>query len=79
MHEPLKNITYIRKKLFFKFLGANFLAPKSSQQIEKQPVLGPNHGFSTTLLGATLNSICSQNYALWHFISTPTPPFSRTS
>ena len=79
VHEPLKNITYIRKKLFFNILGTNFFAPKSGQQLEKQPVLGPTHGFSTSILGATRNSICSRNYIIWHFISTPTPPFSRTS
>ena len=28
-HEPLKNITYLEKKMFFIFLGADFLAPKS--------------------------------------------------
>ena len=43
MHEALKNRTYIGKKLFFNFLGANFLAPKSRQRHEKQPLLGPGH------------------------------------
>ena len=28
-HEPLKKLTYLGKKLFFIFLGADFLAPKS--------------------------------------------------
>ena len=37
MHEPLKNI------IFLNFLGANFLAPKSGHQQEKQPLLGPDH------------------------------------
>ena len=40
MHEPLKNRTYLGKKLFFSFLGADFLALKSSHSCEKQPVLG---------------------------------------
>ena len=41
MHEPLKNRTYLGKKLPFHFLGADFLAPKSSHRCENQPVLGP--------------------------------------
>ena len=41
MLEPLKNRTNLRKKLFFKFLGANFVAPKSLHRREKQSVLGP--------------------------------------
>ena len=69
---------YIRKKLFFNFLSANFLVPKSGHQLEKRPVLGPTHGFSTFFLGATHNSICSRKYVIWRFISTTTP-FSRTS
>ena len=77
MHEPLKNKIYIRKKLFFIFLGANFLVPKSGHQLEKQPVLGPTHGFSTSFLGATRNSICSQKYVDWRFISTPSPTFQE--
>ena len=77
MHEPLKDITYIRKKMFFNFLGANFLVPKSSHQLEKQPVLGPTHGFSTSFLGATHNSICLRTYVIWRFISTPTPIFQE--
>ena len=40
MHEPLKNRTYVEKKLFFNFLVRDFLMPKSSHQREKQPVLG---------------------------------------
>ena len=39
--EPLKNRTYLRKKLFFNFLGADFLAPKTGHRREKQPVLEP--------------------------------------
>ena len=77
MHEPLKNKIYIGKKLFFNFLGANFLIPKSGHQLEKQPVLGPTHGFSTSFLGATRNSICSRKYVIWRFISTPTPLFQE--
>ena len=42
MHGPFKNRTYLGKKLFFNFLGANFLAPKSSHRHEKQLVLGPD-------------------------------------
>ena len=42
MHEPLKNSTYLAQKLFFNFLGVDFLAPKSSHRCEKQPVLGPD-------------------------------------
>ena len=34
------------------FLDANFLVPKSGHQLEKEPVLGPTHGFSTSFLGA---------------------------
>ena len=34
-----KNITILEKKNF-NFLGADFLAPKSKDQREKQPVLG---------------------------------------
>ena len=40
MHEPLKHRTYLGKKLFFNFFGADFFAPKSSQRREKQPALG---------------------------------------
>ena len=58
-------------------LSANFLAPKSGHQLEKQPVLGPTHGFSTSFLGATRNSICSRKYVIWRFISTPTPLFQE--
>ena len=72
VHEPLKDITYIRKKLVFNFLGANFLVRESSHQLEKQPVLGPTHGFSTSFLGATHNSIC-----IWRFISIPNPFFQE--
>ena len=77
MQEPLKNITYIGKKLAFNFLGASFLVPKSDYQLEKQPVLRPTHGFSTFILGATRNSICSQKYVMWCFISTPVPLFQE--
>ena len=77
MHEPLKNKIYIRKKLFFIFLGANFLVPKSGHQLEKQPVLGPTHGFFTSFSGATYNSVCSRKYVISHFISTPTPFFKN--
>ena len=72
MHEPLKNIMYIGKKLFFNFLGANFVAPKSGHQL----VLGPTPGFPTSFLGATRNSICSRKYVIWRFISIPTPFFA---
>ena len=41
MHEPSRNITYFGKKLFFNFLGVEFLAPKGGHWNEKQPVLGP--------------------------------------
>ena len=71
MHEPLKNITYIGKKKIFKFFAADFLAPKSGHQLEKLPLLGPTHDFSTSTLGATRNSICSRKYVTC-FISTPT-------
>ena len=40
MHEPSKNITYLGKKLFFNFMGADFLAAKSGHRREKQPLLG---------------------------------------
>ena len=39
VHEPLKKRTYLGKKNFFNFLGADFLMPKS--QHEKQHVWGP--------------------------------------
>ena len=41
MHEPLKNRTYLGKKVVFNFLGVNFVDPKSGHQHEKQHVLGP--------------------------------------
>ena len=31
----------LEKKLFFNFLGTDFLAPKSAHGREKQPLLGP--------------------------------------
>ena len=38
---PLKNRTFVGKKnVFLIFLGANFVAPKSRHQCDKQPVLG---------------------------------------
>ena len=77
MHEPLKNITYIGKNCFFNFLGANILAPKSGHQLEKQPVLGLTHGFSSSFLGASRNSICSWKYVIWRFISIPSPLFQE--
>ena len=40
MHETLKNRTYLGKKMFFNFLGINFVVPKSSHGREKQPALG---------------------------------------
>ena len=40
--KPLRNRTYLGKKLFFNFSGANFLTLKNSHQCEKQPVLGPD-------------------------------------
>ena len=40
VHESLKNRTYLGK-IFFNFLGAYFLMPKSGHWLEKQPVLGP--------------------------------------
>ena len=39
VHELLKNRTYVGKKML-NFLGASFLAPKSSHRCEKQPLLG---------------------------------------
>ena len=79
MHEPLKDITYIRKKIFFNFLGANFLVPKSSHQLEKQPVLGPTHGFSTSFLGATHNSICLRTYVICNFSENYLPHLVSTT
>ena len=35
VHEPLKNITYLAKILFFNCLSANFLLPKSSHWHKK--------------------------------------------
>ena len=45
MYELL-NGTYLGKKLFFNFLGADFVAPKSGHRREKQRVLrlGKGHG-----------------------------------
>ena len=40
--------TYLGKKIVFKFLGADFLAPKSSHRREKQPVLGPDYAAEST-------------------------------
>ena len=40
MHDPLKNRTYLGKKMFFNFLCVDFVAPKSGHRREKQPVLG---------------------------------------
>ena len=65
------------KKLFFNFWGVNFRALESGHQLEKQPVLGPTHGFSTSFLVATRNSICSWRYVIWNFISTPTSFFKN--
>ena len=45
--KELKNRTYLEKKLFFNFLGANFLTPKSGHRREKQPVLRPGQFFAT--------------------------------
>ena len=42
MHEPLKNRTYLGIKLFFNFMGADFLAPKSGHRCEKHTALGPD-------------------------------------
>ena len=39
--EPLENRTYLGKKLFYNFLGSNFVTPKSGHQRERQPVLAP--------------------------------------
>ena len=41
MHEPLKNRTYLGRYCFFHFLGADFVAPESGPQREKQQILGP--------------------------------------
>ena len=35
----------LEKNCFFSFLGADFLAPKSGQRLEKQPVLGPGYRY----------------------------------
>ena len=45
MHKLLKNGTYLGKKLFFNFFEADFIAPKSSHEREKQPVLEPDSMF----------------------------------
>ena len=36
----------LEKKIFFNFLGANFVAPKNLTDVKKQPVLG--RGWNTT-------------------------------
>ena len=64
MHALLKNLTYIGKKLLFNFLGADVLSPKSSHRLEKQLALGSAHGFTTSFLGATRNSIYLQRYVI---------------
>ena len=45
MHEPLKNRDYVGKNFFQG--GADFLAPKSDHQHEKQPAFGPGYYGST--------------------------------
>ena len=60
-------------------MGANFLVRESSHQLEKQPVLGPTHGFSTSFLGATRNSICSTEVCNMTIYFYPNTPFPRTS
>ena len=42
--EPLKDRTYLGKKLFSKFLGITFVAPKNGHWHEKKPVLEPAWG-----------------------------------
>ena len=57
MHELLKSRTYLGEKLFFNFLGTDFLAPKSGHRREKRPVLGPEgirvgmRGMGVAILG----------------------------
>ena len=63
MHEPLKNRTFLGK-LFFNFLGANFLAPKSDHQREKQPVLGDG------LIRETYFFSLKQNTIIWMLNNT---------
>ena len=45
MHKLLKNGTYLGKKLFFNFFDADFIAPTSGHECEKQPVLEPDSIF----------------------------------
>ena len=59
-----KEYNILEKKRFFNFLDANSLVPKSGHQLEKQPALGPTHGFSTSFLGATHNLISSWKYVI---------------
>ena len=66
VNESLKNRTYLEKR-FFNFLGADFLALKSSHQHEKQPVLGPGT-FSNVLANWSL-TFYKQTFWLKEFVS----------
>ena len=59
-------------------MGTDFIALKSGHRLEKQPVLGLAHGFSTSFLGPTRNLIWSRKYVMCRFNSTPIP-LSKTS
>ena len=48
--ESLKKRTFLGKKMFFNFLGANFLVPKSGHRCERQSVFGLDiQSISTTV------------------------------
>ena len=60
MYELL-NRTYLGKKLFFNFLGADFVAPKSGHRREKQPVLQLGKGHWNILRSYPVNCEIREN------------------
>ena len=52
MYEPLRNRTFLVKKI--NFLGADFLAPKIGHHCVKKPILGP--------VRCILENSCSGNF-----------------
>ena len=71
MYMNLERIELIlEKKLFFNFLGNDFLAPKSAHGREKQPLLGPacSRKKAVRILGSTRPLVlqknnCSENFS----------------
>ena len=59
----------------FNFLGADFLAPKSSHRREKQPVLGPERAFPVVHENISPRPYCSsQPIPLLYFTGSINPP-----